>query len=133
LQSNKMLSELDTYYISQEEPTKSCLLALRHYIINFDPDMTETWTHKMPMFRYKAKLFCYLWIDKKSYAPYIGMYKGIEIDHPKLILGSRNKMKIMHIDPELDLPIKTLDTIMKKARSYIDKSFMPNNSYNSVE
>lgn len=112
-----MLTELDTYYISKEEPTKSCLLALRHYILDFDTSMTETWTHKMPMFRYKGKLFCYLWIDKKSYMPYIGIYKGIEIDHPKLILGNRNKMKIMYIDPEKDLPVKTLDTIFHKAKA----------------
>ena len=111
-----MLTELDTYYISQEEPTKSCLLALRQYILDFDPAMTETWTHRMPMFRYNGKLFCYLWIDKKTYIPYIGIYKGIEIDHPKLILGKRNKMKIMHIDPEKDLPTKTLKTILTKAR-----------------
>lgn len=115
-----MLTELDTYYISQEEPTKGCLLALRQLILAFDPEMTETWTHKMPMFRYKGKLFCYLWIDKKSYVPYIGIYKGIEIEHPKLVLGNRNKMKIMHINPEKDLPVRTLNTILKKARSLYD-------------
>lgn len=116
-QSNNMLTELDTYYISQEEPTKSCLLSLRQYILDFDPEITESWTHRMPMFRYKGKLFCYLWTDKQTYVPYIGIYKGIEIEHPKLILGNRNKMKIMYIDPEKDLPIKTLQTILKMARN----------------
>jgi len=111
-----MLRELDTYYISQEEPTKGCLLALRHYILAFDPAMTETWTHRVPMFRYHGKLFCYLWTDKKTYVPYIGIYKGIEIEHPELILGNRKKMKIMYIDPEKDLPIKTLDVILNKAK-----------------
>lgn len=111
-----MLKEIDAYYISQEEPTKGCLLALRQFILNFDPAMTETWTHKIPMFRYHGKLFCYLWIDKKTYTPYIGIYKGIDIEHPKLLLGNRNKMKIMYIDPEKDLPVKTLNTILKMAR-----------------
>jgi len=111
-----MLRELDTYYISQEEPTKGCLLALRQHILAFDPAMTETWTHRVPMFRYHGKLFCYLWTDKKTYVPYIGIYKGIEIEHPELILGNRKKMKIMYIDPEKDLPIKTLDVILNKAK-----------------
>jgi len=70
----------------------------------------------VPMFRYHGKLFCYLWTDKKTYVPYIGIYKGIEIEHPELILGNRKKMKIMYIDPEKDLPIKTLDIILNKAK-----------------
>jgi len=111
-----MISSLNAYYLSQEEPTKSCLLALRQYILNFDPEMTETWTHKMPMFRYKGKLFCYLWTDKKTYIPYIGIYRGIDVDHPKLILGKRNKMKIMYLDPEKNLPVRTLNKILNLAR-----------------
>jgi len=110
-----MLNELNAWYISKEEPTKGTLLALRQMILDFDSEMTETLTHRMPMFRYKGKLFCYLWIDKKTYTPYIGIYKGIEIEHPKLILGNRNKMKIMHIDPEKNLPVRTLKKILKMA------------------
>ena len=110
-----MLNDLNTWYISKEEPTKGCLLALRKFILDFDDNITETWTHKMPMFRYNEKLLCYLWIDKATYTPYIGMYRGLEIDHPKLDLGKRNKMKIMHVDPEQDLPIKTLNKIMRMA------------------
>ncbi len=111
-----MMTELNTYYISQEEPTKSCLLALRHFILDFDPAITESWTHRMPMFRYHGKLFCYLWTDKKSYTPYIGIYKGTEVDHPELILGARKKMKIMYIDPEQDIPVNKLQAILEMAR-----------------
>lgn len=110
-----MLNDLNAWYISKEEPTKSTLLAMRKFILDFDENMTETWTHGMPMFRYKGKLFCYLWIDKKTYTPYIGIYKGIEIEHPKLELGNRNKMKTMHINPEKDLPTRTLNKILKMA------------------
>ena len=110
-----MISELDAYYLSKEEPTQSCLVAMRHFILNYNSDMTETWTHKMPMFRYKGKLFCYLWINKKTYRPYIGIYKGLEVEHPMLDLGTRNKMKIMDIDPEQDLPIKVLKEIFELA------------------
>ena len=110
-----MINELQAFYLSKEEPTKGCLLAMRDYILEYHPDMSESWTHKMPMFRFKGKLFCYLWVDKKTYEPYIGMYKGIDIDHPKLDLGNRNKMKTMMIDANADIPLKDLDEIFKMA------------------
>lgn len=110
------MTELDMYYASVEEPTKSTLLALRKCLLGFDKNITETWTHRMPMFRYKGKLYAYLWIDKKTYVPYMGIYKGIEIDHPELILGKRNKMKVIYFDPEKDLPIDTIHTILDMAR-----------------
>ena len=110
-----MLNELETFYNSKEEPIKSCLLALRSYILKYDNNLSESWTHKMPMFRYKGKLFCYLWVDKKTHKPYIGIYRGLEVDHPKLDLGNRNKMKTMTIEPEEDLPIAIINEIFKKA------------------
>ncbi len=110
-----MITDLEAYYIAQEEPVQSCLLALRRLILDLNPKMTETWTHRMPMFRYDGKLFCYLWIEKKTYIPYIGIYRGLEVDHPKLELGTRNKMKIMLIDPEADLPVQDLKNILEQA------------------
>ncbi|MFK8104493.1 MAG: DUF1801 domain-containing protein [Saprospiraceae bacterium] len=110
-----MINELQAFYLSKEEPAQACLLAMRDYILQYDNEMTETWTHGMPMFKFKGKLFCYLWIDKKTYAPYLGIYKGIEIEHPELDLGKRNKMKIMTLNAEADLPLKTLDEIFKLA------------------
>lgn len=110
-----MLSELNGYYLSQEEPNRECMLALRRYILSYNEHMTETWTHRMPMFRYKGKLFCYLWVDKKTYLPYIGIYKGIDIEHPKLELGNRNKMKTMTVEPQEDLPLAILDEIFQMA------------------
>ena len=110
-----MISELEAFYVSKEEPVRSTLLALRNYILTYDEAMSESWTHRMPMFRFKGKLFCYLWVDKKTYTPYLGIYKGIEIDHPALDLGNRNKMKVMYFDAEHDLPFDILDEIFKMA------------------
>ena len=70
-----MISELEAYFVSKEEPVRSTLLALRSYILNYNDEMSESWTHRMPMFRYKGKVFCYLWIDHKTYQPYMGIYK----------------------------------------------------------
>ena len=110
-----MISELDAYYVSKEEPVRSTLLAIRSYILDYNEYMTETWTHRMPMFRYRGKLFCYLWTDKKTYHPYLGIYRGIEIDHPNLDLGNRNKMKVMYFDPEKDVPTKIIGEIFDLA------------------
>ena len=116
-----MISELDGYYISKEEPTRGCLIALREFILSFNENITETWTHRMPMFRYKGKLFCYLWIDKKTYKPYLGIYKGLEVDHPLLELGNRKKMKTFHIEPDQDLPIETMTEIFDMAIPLYEK------------
>ena len=110
-----MINEIEAYYVSKEEPVRSILLALRSFILNYNDDMTETWTHRMPMFRYKGKLFCYLWIDKKTYQPYMGIYKGIEIDHPQLDLGNRNKMKVIYFDATTDIPVVTINEIFTMA------------------
>ena len=110
-----MINELDGFYLNKEEPIRGFLLALRRYILTYDEEMTETWTHRMPMFRIRGKLFCYLWTDKKTHLPYIGFYRGIDIEHPKLELGNRNKMKIMTMDPERDLPIHDLSKIVDMA------------------
>ncbi|MDF1698052.1 MAG: DUF1801 domain-containing protein [Saprospiraceae bacterium] len=110
-----MISELEAYYVSKEEPVRSTLLALRSFILGFDEEMSESWTHRMPMFRYKKKLFCYLWTDKKTYEPYLGIYKGIEIEHPELHLGNRNKMKVMYFDASKDIPKDTIDEIFTMA------------------
>ena len=111
-----MINELEAFYINKEEPVRGCLLAMRSFILSYHEDMSESWTHRMPMFRYKGKLFCYLWVDRKSHLPYIGIYKGIDIDHPKLDLGNRNKMKILTLNPEKDIPLADLKAIFKLAR-----------------
>lgn len=110
-----MVEELHNYYLNKEEPNKSCLLALRSIILDQDKDINETQKWGMPCFCYKKKMFCYLWTDKKTDRPYILMVEGKYLDHPKLEEGSRTRMKIFSIDPNKDLPIKTIESILQKA------------------
>lgn len=110
-----MLRELDTYYLNKEEPNKSCLLALRNIILQQDPNMVETRKYGMPCFCYIKKMCCYLWTDKKTDEPYILMVEGQLLDHPKLEEGDRKRMKILRVNPNKDLPVKTIETIMQKA------------------
>jgi hypothetical protein len=110
-----MLDELHNYYLNKEDPNKSCLLALRSIILDQDTNVTETQKWGMPCFCYKKKMFCYLWTDKKTNEPYILMVEGKYLDHPKLEKGERSRMKILRVNPNKNLPIKTIETILQKA------------------
>ncbi|MBL7856380.1 MAG: DUF1801 domain-containing protein [Cyclobacteriaceae bacterium] len=110
-----MVQEHQVYYLNKEEPNKSCLLALRDIILNQDKDITETQKWGMPCFCYKKKVFCYLWTDKKTEHPYMLMVEGKYLDHPELKKGDRTRMKIFTVDPNNDLPIQTIESILQKA------------------
>jgi Domain of unknown function (DU1801) len=110
-----MLREIDHYFLEKEEPVKSYLLALRQHLLQFDEHITEAWKYKMPFYYYKGKMFCYLWVHKKNHQPYLGIVEGNKIDHPQLIIEKRARMKIMLFDPEKDIPLKTINAILKTA------------------
>ncbi|MFA9191076.1 DUF1801 domain-containing protein [Flavobacterium sp. FZUC8N2.13] len=109
------MEALENYYLNKTEPNQSCLLALRSIILNQDKDITETQKWGMPCFCYKKKIFCYLWIDKKTNEPYILMVEGKLLDFPELEEGDRKKMKVLRVNPNQDLPLKTIETILQKA------------------
>ena len=111
-----MLRPIDNYFTEKEEPVKSCLQALRTMILSFDTNITETWKYGMPIYCYKEKMFCYLWTHKKFKQPYIGFVEGNKIDHPLLIQEKRARMKILLLDPDKDIPIKTIRGILRELR-----------------
>ena len=95
-----MEQSTDDFYLSREEPNKSCLLALRKIILDMGPHVTETVKYGMPCFCYKNKMFSYLWEDKKTKEPYILFVEGKHLDHPLLLQGDRKRMKIFPVDPK---------------------------------
>lgn len=108
-------NEMDNWYLKQEEPLKSSLLALRSLILQQGPDITVAWRYSMPFFCYKGKRFCYLWVHKKWKQPYIGIVDGNKIEHPELLAEKRSRMKILLIDMDKDFPIKTIQEILNEA------------------
>lgn len=118
------MKEPDNFYLRQEEPIKSCLLALREIILSQDKDISNAWKYGMPFFCYKGKMFCYLWVHKKFKQPYIGIVEGKRFDHPKLIIEKRSRMKIMLFDPTKDLPVKTIEGILKQAINLYKKGII---------
>ena len=112
-----MLSDLDQFFLNQDEPNKSCFMALRQSILKFSPQISEHWKYKLPFYYFNGKPFCYLWHDKTA-QPYIGIVKGKWIDNPILIQGNRKKMKVFMIDPNKDLPIKEMYAVFEEAVKY---------------
>lgn len=107
--------DLHNYYLSKKEPTKSCLLALRDIILKQDKWVTETRKYGMPCFCYHKKMFCFLWIDKKTTEPYILFMEGKHLQHSKLEIGNRKRGKILRVNPHIDIPIKTIDLLLNTA------------------
>jgi hypothetical protein len=112
------MTELDNFYMQQHEPIKGTLLALREIILQQDKDVSNAWKYGMPFFCYKGKMFCYLWVHKKHKLPYIGIVEGKKIEHPSLIIEKRSRMKIMLLDPNKDLPLKTIERILQQALNF---------------
>ncbi len=103
------------FYLKSEEPNKSCLLALRDIIKGLDEAITETVKYGMPCFCYKKKMFCCLWVDKKTQYPYILFVEGSHLSHPNLKSEGRARMKVLHIDPNKDMPIELIVLLLNQA------------------
>jgi hypothetical protein len=115
-----MIKDIDNYFLQKSEPQKSCLLAIRELLMREHDQIEEVWRYQMPFYciRISAKLskrFCYLWVDKKTNTPYIGIVDGKLIDNPDLISEKRTRMKIFLVDPEKDLPVEKIRTIIQQA------------------
>jgi hypothetical protein len=113
-----MLRNIDLFYLQKEEPIKSCLIALREIILKQNPDITPAWKYGMPFFCYKGKMFCYLWVHKKYKQPYLGFVEGKHLNHPGLLAEKRARMKIFLLDPEKNLPVKTIVSILKQSLNF---------------
>jgi Domain of unknown function (DU1801) len=109
-----MLRPVDEYFLKQDEPAKSCLQFLRQHILSRDENITEAWKYGMPFYCFKGKMFCYLWVHKKHALPYIGIVEGKSIHHPDLIIEKRARMKILLVNPAVDIPLKKIDGILKE-------------------
>ena len=73
----------------------------------------------MPFYCFHGKRFCYLWVQKKTRIPYLGIVEGSKIKHPQLIAENRSKMKIMLIDPKKDIPVRAITQLLTTATGLI--------------
>ncbi|HZX58961.1 MAG TPA: DUF1801 domain-containing protein [Mucilaginibacter sp.] len=115
-----MHPQIAQFYLEKDEPLKSCLLNLHDHILHFDKDITEAWKFNMPFFCYKGNRFCYFRMDQKKGIPYLGFNDGKWVEHPALTFEQRSRIKILLIDPDIDLPLETIDSILKMAIKLYD-------------
>ena len=108
------MTEIENYYSNQPEPIKGTLLALKEIVLSQDKNISHEWKYGMSFFCYKGKMFCYLWVHKKYKQPYIGIFEGQRFNDPDLLQESRSRIKIMLLNPEIDLPIKKIKNLLKK-------------------
>lgn len=113
-----MLRPIDQYFLKQQEPVGSLLQVLRQYILSFDSSFRKKWEYSMPFYYYQDKRICYLWVHKKRRQPYLGIVEGSKNNHPDLIIEKRARMKILLLDPLLDLPLPTIKAILGTAISF---------------
>lgn len=108
------LSPIDNWFLQKDKPVKSCLQYLRELILKQDEHIVETWKYSMPIYCYKGKMCCYLWVHKKYKQPYLGIVEGKKMDHPDLIAEKRARMKILLIDADKDIPVRKIKAILRE-------------------
>lgn len=109
------MTPLNGFYHNQKEPIAGCLIALRDLILAYDKEVSERWYYRLPCFFYKGKIFCYVWIEKKSGPPYIAFYPGAHLSHPLLDKAKRTRSKILRISPTEDIPLEVIYEIIDEA------------------
>lgn len=107
-----MVFEIDHFYLNHKEPNQSCLLTLRSIILNQDENITEDIKWSIPCFSFKKKMFCFLNVDKRTNQPYILFVKGKHLNHPRLEIGKRTRMKVFRINPNKDIPIADIKSLL---------------------
>ncbi|RYY15140.1 MAG: DUF1801 domain-containing protein [Chitinophagaceae bacterium] len=112
------LRPIDAWFLKQDEPFKSCLYALRDLMNNYNEHITEEWKYGMPFYYYNGKMFCYLWTNKKTGQPYIGIMEGRNITHPLLVMDDRKRAKIMYINKAEDIPASEVKEILDMAKKF---------------
>jgi hypothetical protein len=109
------MTPLENFYDLQPEPNKSCLLALKEIILLQDANITAAWKYGCPFFCYKNKMFCYLWVHKKTHQPYIGIVEGKHFNEQYLVVEKTSRMKKLFVNANEDLPIDVITNVINKA------------------
>ena len=109
------MSDNTNFYLRQEEPNRSCFLAMRTIVLRSDTEVEETVKYGSPCFLYRGRMFCFLWMDKKTSEPYFLLVEGKRLNHPMLEAGDRKRMKVLRVSPNEDLPIETINSVLNEA------------------
>ena len=114
------MNPLQEYYEQLDEPNRSCLLAIRQLILNLDKQISETLSWNMPFFKYRKKMLCYFWFDKKKQQYYLSFSEGKHINHPALTSGNRERFKVYYFDTSKDIDHKLIQDFIEQSMVVID-------------
>lgn len=109
------MEDVTNFYFKQEEPNRSCSLAMREIVRKANAEVEETIKYGSPCFVYRGRAFCYLWKDKKTNEPYFLLVEGKRLNHPMLEAGNRKRMKILRVSPTQDLLIEVINAVLEEA------------------
>lgn len=126
------MNEHQNFFLRQQEPNSSCLLALRSIILNQHVQISETLKYGMPCFVYAKKAICYLWIDKKTTEPYILFVEGHLLNNSELEIGTRSRMKILRINPDVDIPFALIENIIAQLLAYYNSELAKHKKNNQI-
>ncbi|MBA4852482.1 DUF1801 domain-containing protein [Emticicia sp. BO119] len=101
-----MPSDLENYYLKQNEPIQSCLLALRVIIMDLYPLITHQRKYQIPFFYYKEKKLAYLWVTKKKVQ--IGFIEDKCLQKPIEGVRLKDQYQSIIINPNEDIPIEVI-------------------------
>ena len=109
------------YIESQPNDWQTALLALRQIILDFHPDITETFKWKCPFYLYKGYL-AYMYINKKGL--HLAFANGAKFDDTHGILQGKDRklIRLITIDPSQDFPIKDIHYCLQLALDYNDNN-----------
>ena len=110
-----MSESTESWYLKHEEPNRSCFLAMREIVRKSDSEVAETIKYGSPCFVYRGRAFCYLWKDKKTNEPYFLLVEGKRLSNLALEAGDRKRMKVLRVDPDQDLDVTTITSILHEA------------------
>ncbi len=106
--------------MKQPEPIQGCLLALKNFILEIDPNITHQRKFQIPFFYYKDKKLCYLWVNKKKIQ--FGFIEDKTIHPKKEGVKLKDKYHSIIIDANKDIPIKMIIRDLKKMIKVYEKA-----------
>ncbi len=98
------MTNIDLYFESLNEEYFAYMIGLRGLILKYHSSISEEWKYGTPFYYFNKRPFCYLYINKQTGHPYIGIVRGNRINHDILFQGDRKKMKIIPLDLSYDIP-----------------------------
>ena len=119
------MKALDAYYDGLAEPLQGYMLAVRKIMLDLDEEIESTWKWSTPFFLYRKRMLCYLWVDKKTREPYLGIYGGDALNHPSLVQKHRAKIRKLMLNVDKDIPAGTIRVVLGLAMTLIRDTYSP--------